>query len=319
MPSTKRVLVTGGAGFIGSHLVDRLVHDGCVVRVIDNLSTGSLDNIKGHVETGAIDFVKGDICDADFVRENVEDFDVLFHLAAVTSVPFSVENPDLTYQTNLAGTLNLLASYARRRVGKFVFVSTCAVYGEPKYLPIDEQHPSQPISPYAESKLAAERYCLGFHKHDLLRAVVLRFFNVYGPRQGLNDYSGVITRFLERSRQNLPLIVYGNGSQTRDFVAVYDVVDAVISSMEKPGAEGGIFNVGTGSPTSINELAKTVLKLGGADSLISYEAARAGDIQESYADISRTKKLLGYEPKFFLADGLKCMFSERSSSVEQTI
>ena len=163
MPKTRKALVTGGAGFIGSHLVDRLVNDSWFVRVIDNLSTGNLPNIKVHIDSGKIDFVKGDICDAAFVKENVEDFDVVFHLAAVTSVPFSIENPDLTYETNVAGTLNLLASYARRKVGKFVFVSSCAVYGEPQYLPIDENHPQTPISPYAESKLAAERYCLGFH------------------------------------------------------------------------------------------------------------------------------------------------------------
>lgn len=306
-----KALVTGGAGFIGSHLVDRLVADGCAVRVIDNLSTGNLANIKAHVDAGEIDFVKGDICDASFVKENVEDFDVVFHLAAVTSVPFSIENPDLTYETNVAGTLNLLASYARRKVGKFVFVSTCAVYGEPKYLPVDEKHPQAPISPYAESKLAAERYCLGFHEHQLLRAVVLRFFNVYGPRQGLNDYSGVITRFIERGRQKLPLVVYGDGSQTRDFVSVYDVVDAVLASAEKPGAEGEVFNVGSGKPTSINQLAKTILDLDRVDAGISYEAPRAGDIKNSYADISKAQKLLGYKPQFGLKDGLHALLDEK--------
>lgn len=310
--NTKRVLVTGGAGFIGSHLVDRLVDRGCIVRVIDNLSTGKLENIKALVDAGRIDFVRGDICDASLVNRNVKDVDWVFHLAALTSVPFSVENPGLTYETNVTGTLNLLASCARQKVGKFVFASSCAVYGEPRYLPVDERHPTVPISPYAESKLAGERYCLGFHERKLVCSVVLRFFNVYGPRQGFNDYSGVITRFIERCRQKLPLIVYGDGSQTRDFVSVYDVVDAVLASAEKHEAEGEVFNVGSGKPTSISQLAKTILDLGRVDIGISYEALRAGDIKNSYADISKAQRLLGYTPRFGLRDGLRALLDEKS-------
>jgi UDP-glucose 4-epimerase len=315
MLKMKKVLVTGGAGFIGSHLVDRLVYDGCIVRVIDNLSTGNFANIKAHVNAGEVDFVKGDICDGSFVKEKVEDFDVVFHLAAQVSVPYSVTHPDLTYEINVAGTLNLLASYARRKVGKFIDVSSCAVYGEPQHLPIDEKHTQNPISPYAESKLAAERYCLGFHEYQLLKAVVVRFFNVYGPRQGMNEYSGVITRFIEDAQQKQPLVIYGDGSQTRDFVNVHDVVSAVIAAAEKPEAEGQIFNVGSGSSTSINDLAKTVLDLVKADGPVTHEAARTGDIKASYADISKTRSLLGYSPKVSLADGLKSLLSENPSLV----
>ena len=168
MPKTQKVLVTGGAGFIGSHLVDKLVDKGYAVRVIDNLSTGNMANIKAHVDAGKVDFVKGDIRDVSLVKRSIKGVDLVFHLAAQTSVPFSVENPQLTYDTNVAGTLNLLASCARQKVGKFVFVSSCAVYGEPRYLPVDEKHPTNPISPYAESKLAGERYCLGFDERQLL-------------------------------------------------------------------------------------------------------------------------------------------------------
>jgi UDP-glucose 4-epimerase len=185
-----------------------------------------------------------------------------------------------------------------------VFISSCAVCGEPEFLPVKEEHRTDPISPYAESKLLAERYCLGFNDRQLLRSVVLRFFNVYGPRQGINDYSGVITRFFDRARQKESLIVYGDGSQTRDFVSVHDVVEALESCMKRVEAEGEVFNIGSGKATSINDLAKSVLELASLDSKICYEKPRVGDIKNSYADISKAKKLLGYEPKVCLKDGL---------------
>jgi UDP-glucose 4-epimerase len=313
MPKNPRILVTGGAGFIGSHLVDRLVAKGNSVRVIDNLSSGNLGNIKAHVDTGTIDFVKGDIRDASLVEQSVKNIDAVLHFAAVISVPFSVENPQVTYETNVAGTLNLLKSSAEQKVGKFVFISSCAVYGEPKYLPIDEMHPKCPISPYAESKLAAEGYCIGFHERKLLKSVVLRFFNVYGPRQGMNEYSGVITRFIERTKQKLPLTIYGDGSQTRDFVNVNDVADAVAACVERSEAEGEVFNIGSGNAISINELAETILELSGAETTVSHAAPRAGDIKNSYADISKAKKLLGYQPKFSLKKGLAALLAEKRS------
>jgi UDP-glucose 4-epimerase len=191
-------------------------------------------------------------------------------------------------------------------------VSSCAVCGDPESLPVDEEARVNPISPYAESKLVAERYCLGFNERQLLRSVVLRFFNVYGPRQGMNDYSGVITRFIEFSKQGLPLVIYGDGSQTRDFVNVHDIVEAVLVSMKHNAAEGEIFNIGSGKPTSINELAKTVLELAGLDLEIRYEKSRAGDIKDSYADISKAKTLLGYEPKVSLRDGLRALLEEKT-------
>ena len=312
MPKTRKVLVTGGAGFIGSHTVDKLVECGYAVKVIDNLSSGNLANIKNHLETGKVEFVKGDVRDAKLTAQAVKDVDAVLHFAATISVPFSIENPQETYDTNVTGTLNLLASSARAKVGKFVLVSSCAVYGEPRYLPIDEKHPTRPISPYAETKLAAERYCLGFHERQLLCSVVLRFFNVYGPRQVMNDYSGVITRFIERSKKKMPLIVYGDGSQTRDFVNVYDVADAVIASMEKREAEGEVFNIGSGKATSINELAKAMLELSDVDTSISHDAPRAGDIKHSYAEISKAQKLLGYQPKVSLKDGLRSLLTGKS-------
>jgi UDP-glucose 4-epimerase len=311
MRKSLKVLVTGGAGFIGSHMVDRLVNDGYDVRIIDDLSTGRIDNIQSLLSAGKVDFVKGDIRDVSLVTKSVDDVDDVVHFAALTSVPFSVKNPELTFDVNLCGTLNLIRACAQEDVGRFVFVSSCAVCGDPESLPVREEHRTDPISPYAESKLIAERYCLGFQERQLLRSVVLRFFNVYGPRQGMNDYSGVITRFIDRVRQKEPLVIYGDGSQTRDFVNVHDVVEAILASMKSGDVEGEVFNVGSGKPTSINELAKTILELAGVDLEIRYEKPRAGDIKDSYADISKAKKFLGYEPKISLRDGLRVLLEEK--------
>ena len=304
------VLVTGGAGFIGSHLVDRLVCCGYGVRVVDDLSSGKLENIRDHVESGKVEFVEGDIRDVSVVERCVKDVDVAVHLAALISVPFSVEHPKVTFDVNVTGTLNLLRACAEAKVERFVFASSCAVYGEPEYLPVDEKHPTNPISPYAESKLAAEQYCLGFNERDLLSAVVLRFFNVYGVGQAVNDYSGVITKFIERCREGLPLVIYGDGSQTRDFVNVSNVVDAILLAMEKNGAEGEIFNVGFGRAVSVQELAETVLETAGVDLEIRHDKPRLGDIKHSYADVSKAEKLLGYRPTVSLKAGLRKLLSE---------
>jgi UDP-glucose 4-epimerase len=308
-----KVLVTGGAGFIGSHLVDGLVAEGYGVRVLDDLSTGKLDNIADHLSSGRVDFVKGDIRDAKVVERSVLGVDVVVHLAAMISVPLSVENPRLAFDVNVNGTLNLLQLCVEAHVGRFVFASSCAVYGDPAVLPVDEQVPPCPISPYAESKLLAERYCLGFQHRELLGSVVLRFFNVYGPRQGMNDYSGVITRFIEFCSSGLPLTVYGDGKQTRDFVNVKDIVAAIISSIKSEGAVGEVINVGSGKPTAVNDLAHAVLELSGADVEISYMNPRAGDILDSYADISKAKALLGFEPKVALRDGLQVLLKVKET------
>jgi UDP-glucose 4-epimerase len=301
------VLVTGGAGFIGSHFVDKLIFEGYGVSVLDNLSVGKLENIASHLKSGKVKFVQGDIRDAAVVTDCLEGVDIVVHFAAQTSVTFSVNNPDLTFDVNAFGTQNLLKACVKKNVERFVFASTCAVYGDPECLPVDESCRTNPISPYAESKLMGERYCLEFHEQKLLGAVVLRFFNVYGSRQGLNDYSGVITRFIDRAKRNEPLIIYGDGLQTRDFVNVADIVDAVFASMNSLGAAGEIVQIGSGKATSINELAKSILELVGLDSGISYLPPRAGDIRDSYADISKAKRVLGYKPKVTLRDGLKAL------------
>jgi len=307
--STK-VLVTGGAGFIGSHVVDRLVKDGYKVKVLDNLSSGKLDNIQGHLSSKRVDFVKGDIRDVSFVRKSLDGIGTVIHMAALVSVPLSIENPALTFDINLLGTLNMLRTSIEKHINRFVFISSCAVCGDPASLPVTEKTEAHPISPYAESKLIGERYCLGFSERQMLRSVVLRFFNVYGPRQGMNEYSGVITRFIERCKNKLPMTIYGDGFQTRDFVNVEDVARAVSISV-KSKVDGEVFNIGSGHATSINELAKTILELADIDLEICHEKSRSGDIRASYADISKARKLLGYKPQVSLRDGLRCLVQDK--------
>lgn len=309
--SGKTVLVTGGAGFIGSHLVDRLVGLGYNVRVLDNLSTGSVANIKSHLNSSQVDFVGGDIRDKSFVRECLQDVDMVVHLAAIVSVPFSVANPELTFDVNVDGTNGLLDLCEELGVGKFVFASSCAVYGDPAYLPVSENARIAPLSPYAESKLAGEHSCL---ERRGLRSVVLRLFNVYGTRQGLSEYSGVITRFLDCIKHREPLVVFDDGLQTRDFVNVADVVGAVLASIESVAAEGKVINIGSGKATTVNDLADTLLQLSGVDLQVLHMSPRAGDIRHSYADVSKAKKILGYEPKVSLPEGLQVLLKELSVS-----
>jgi len=313
MRKSKRVLVTGGAGFIGSHVVDRLVADGYSVRVIDDLSAGRLENISGHLKRGRVDFVEGDVRNASVIEKSVEDVDAVVHLAAVTSVPFSVRNPVFTFDVNVTGTLNLLRSCAEHKVSRLVYASSCAVYGEPRVLPVKEAHPTNPISPYAESKLVAERYVVGLCARGILDCVALRFFNVYGPRQCMNDYSGVITRFVDLARRGEPLTVYGSGSATRDFVFVEDVVDAVMLCCESREAVGEVFNVGTGKATTVNELAKTIIELTKSGSSVCFGEPRAGDIKHSYADVSKAEMLLGFSAKFGLREGLRVLIEKGSA------
>ena len=262
-----RVLVTGGAGFIGSHLVKRLLKEGFEVVVLDNLSTGSLENLELCLENENLRFVKGSIIDEQAMREASKDVEAVFHLAAITSVPYSVEYPDVTREVNVDGTRKLLEECLSAGVERFIYVSSCAVYGEPEYLPIDEEHPARPVSPYAESKLEAERLCREFQKAYGLKTTIVRPFNVYGPRMKGGRYGGVIARFIERLRLNKPPIIYGDGTQTRDFVHVWDIINALMLTLNNQKAIGEIFNVASGVATSIGQLAKLVMELSGVDGL----------------------------------------------------
>jgi UDP-glucose 4-epimerase len=302
-------LVTGGAGFIGSHFVDKLIAEGYNVRILDNLSAGKIENITGHLKDNKAELIVGDIRDSALVTKCLDGVSTVVHFAAQTSVTFSVEHPDLTFDINASGTKNLLSACAKQAVGKFVFASTCAVYGDPTCLPINETCKTHPISPYAESKLSAENFCFEFDKKKLLQSVVLRFFNVYGLRQCLNDYSGVITRFIDLIKQKKALTIYGDGQQSRDFVNVQDIVGGVFAAMQNEAAHGQIFNIGSGKATTINELAKEISELAGVKSIIKHEKERTGEIKHSFADISKAKKVLDYRPSINLHDGLKELIS----------
>ena len=311
----KNILLTGGAGFIGSHLADELASRNYRVRVLDNLSSGLLANIEQLIENNRIDFVKGDIRDTKIVKDCMKDVDAVLHLAAQISVTQSIRDPEFNNQVNIIGTQNLLDESLRANVAKFVFISSCAVYGDPKYLPIDESHPTNPISPYAQSKLTAEQSILQHTIGNQLSSVILRFFNVYGPRQALNDYSGVMTKFIERIKQKQPPTIYGDGSQTRDFIYVKDIVTAIILALENRTINEEIFNIGTGQPTTINELANTMLSLTSGDSKINYAQKREGDIKHSYANINKAKILLNYKPKYTLKEGLTLLLEENNFKI----
>ena len=300
------VLVTGGAGFIGSHLVDELVKRGFDVTVLDDLSTGRVENLSSCLER--IRFVRGDIRDKGNVEFALRDVDSVFHLAAIASVPYSVEHPEATFEININGTTSVLESSSRSSVEKVVYVSSSAVYGDPKYLPVDESHPLSPISPYAESKLKAEQLCKEYQESCGLRAVILRPFNVYGPRQTSNQYAGVIIRFIERLREGRPPIIYGDGLQTRDFIYVEDAVRALILASQNEEAAGRIFNVASGLPTSISQLAQLLIDMFDIDRIEPlHVGAREGDIRHSYAETKEAKTHLGFEARVSLREGLSSL------------
>jgi len=301
-----KILVTGGAGFIGSHLVDALASmSDTEIVVLDNLTHGSVGNVKQHLNAAGFELVRGDVRDGDLVRRLIADVDYVFHLAALIEVQTSLKEPQLTDEINVQGTLNILEAARDADVKRIVYASSCAVYGEPKFLPVSEEHPTAPLSPYGASKLAAEAYCIAYHHTYGLKTVALRYFNVYGPRQFRGPYSGVITIFLERALQGKPLIIYGDGKQTRDFVYVKDVVDACILAASKQTAIGHAINVGTGKETSIIELADIIKRLTGASVPIKHDPPLKGDIRKSVSDTRKAERLLGYKPEFTLAKGLK--------------
>jgi len=305
MLDLSRILVTGGAGFIGSHLIDRMLDEGFKVRVIDNLYTGQMDNLVQHRDKKGFRFIEGDIRNFELVKNIVRSVDAVFHEAALVSVNRSVENPLLSNEVNVTGTLNLLKACVDARVKRFIYASSSSVYGETETLPKHENLATMPLSPYAVSKLAAENYVRVFHDVYGLETVCLRYFNVYGPRQKYGPYSGVISNFINRLLEDQPPVIYGDGEQTRDFTNVQDVMEANILALSTQNAVGEAFNIATGAATSINKLAEIIQKIMGKTNLEPvYANPRPGDIRHSYADISKARKILGYNPNFQLEKGL---------------
>jgi len=316
-----KALVTGGAGFIGSHIVDRLLKEGFEVTVLDNLSSGSLQNVPSNYAEGDFRFVRGDIRDLDLVREITKDVDVVFHEAAFVSVTLSVQNPLLANDVNVSGTLNLLKASLDSGVKRFVFASSAAVYGEtPSPLKGEDLIPC-PSSPYGISKLAAENYVRSFYTVYGLETVSLRYFNVYGPRQSFDidcAYGGVITIFLNRLLKNVSPIVFGDGEQTRDFVYVGDVVESNILALGCKNAVGEFFNIGSGTRISVNQVAEVLKRLLKQEDVENVCAeARPGDVRDGYADISKARRILGYSPKLSLEEGLTELLNWRAINLHR--
>jgi UDP-glucose 4-epimerase len=297
-------LVTGGAGFIGSHLVEALLAHGQQVRVLDNLSTGRRANLAGVVDQ--IEFIEGTIEDQAIVARAVAGVEVIFHLAAIVSVPQSMAEPAQTEQVNTLGTLNLLQAARAAGVRRLVLSSTCAVYGDGPSLPKIETMRPQPKSPYAVSKLAAEHYCQIFWEAFGLETVALRYFNVFGPRQDPSSpYSGVISIFVDKLSRGLAPTIFGEGQQTRDFVFVEDVIRANLMAAATPQVAGTTLNIGTGYPISIQRLFEALCQIFECEVAPTYGPARSGDVLHSYADSSQARAALGWEAQVTLETGLK--------------
>lgn len=303
MSQTSRVIVTGGAGFIGSHLVEGLVERGFAVTVLDDLSAGKIENIKGFIDDSGVEFVQGSITDLPLLKGLFQGVRYVFHLAAFPSVPRSVENPLDCHRINATGTLNVLIAAKDNNVGKVVCISSSAVYGDTPTLPKEEGMFPRPLSPYAAAKLAGEYYCQVFHEVYGLPTVSLRYFNVYGPRQDPNSqYAAAIPRFLKMAYEKNSPVIYGDGEQTRDFTFVKDTVDATVLAAESDAQ--GVFNIAGGESIAINNLAGLIIKLVGNNLKPVYREARPGDVKHSLADISRAKSF-GYQPKYNLEAGLR--------------
>lgn len=300
-----RILIAGGAGFIGSHIVDRLLGQDIEVTVLDNFNTGLLANIKHNKDDKNFRLVRGDVRNYDLVKSLVKDIDAVFNEAAVVSVPRSLENPILANEVNVGGTLNLLKACLDSGAQRFIQASSASIYGNTKTLPIKEDQPPNPISPYAVAELAAENYVKIFFDQYGLETSCLRYFNVYGPRQIFSVYSGVTTIFVNQLLQNQSPVIFGDGTQTRDFVYVEDVVEANMLALNTKKAEGEVFNIATGTPSTINSLVENIRKQLGKQNLKPiHSSSRPGDIEHSYASIEKAMKILGYKPRFALQKGI---------------
>lgn len=298
-----RWLVTGGAGFIGSHLVEALVARGERVRVLDNFSTGRWENLSAVRDR--IEVIEGDIRDPLAVRQAMDGVERVAHLAAVVSVERSLQSPQETMEVNVGGTLNLLEAARQAGVSRFLFASSAAIYGDHAELPLREDLPPRPLSPYAASKVAGEALCHAYRAAYGLPTVVLRFFNIYGPRQDpQSPYSGVISLFVGRMSRGMPPVVYGDGLQTRDFVYVGDVVAALERAGEREEAIGAVINVARGEQTSLLGLVARLNHVLGTALAPEFAPPRVGDIRHSAGDPARARAILGWEPGVGLDEGL---------------
>jgi UDP-glucose 4-epimerase len=298
-----RVLVTGGGGFIGANLVRGLLARGDDVRILDNFATGNRANLDGLV----VEVVEGELRSYERVHNAVRGVEVVFHLGALGSVPRSVQDPLTSSAVNIEGTLNVLLAARDEGVRRVVYSSSSSVYGLRRELPVTESMAPDPLSPYGVAKLAAERYCVAFSRvYESFESVVLRYFNVFGPRQSPDSqYAAVIPLFMARIAAGEPITINGDGEQSRDFTYVANVVDATIRAADAPAVSGSLLNVAASAPVSVNELADTIGRILDRPVTKVFGPPRAGDVRDSWADISAAREALGWEPAVGLEDGLR--------------
>jgi UDP-glucose 4-epimerase len=299
-----KCLVTGGAGFIGSHIVEALVARGDDVRVFDNLSTGRRENLESF--GSGVEFLQGDLREVQEVERAASGMEVIFHQAALRSVPRSLDDPIATNEVNITGTLNLLWAAKRAGVRRIVYASSSSVYGDQKKFPQSETLAVSPLSPYAVSKLAAENYCVVFSKTLGLETVSLRYFNVFGPRQPPeSQYAAVVPRFIQSARSGQPLEVHSDGKQSRDFTYVANVVQANLLAAQVPRAAGLVFNVAGGRTFSLLDLIKVLERISGSPIERRHGPPRAGDVRKTCADLTKSKRVLGFKPHVGFEEGLR--------------
>ena len=299
-------LVTGGAGFIGSHIIDALLQAGASVRVLDNFSTGFRHNLDHVADSDRVTTIDGDASDPAVVADAVKGVQVVFHEAAMASVPRSMREPDLCHAWCATSTVELLKASAANNVRRFVLASTSAAYGDSPFVSKRESDPVSPLSPYAASKLAAESYCRAFYHGFNLETVILRYFNVFGPRQDpQSEYSAVIPRFVSMILSGDRPIIYGDGMQSRDFIYVGDIARANLLAASVEGVAGGIYNIGRGEQTTLLELLTTLRDILGQDIEPIHEPARVGDVRDSLADINVARNRLQFDPAVTIGEGLR--------------
>jgi len=304
---TIRFLVTGGAGFIGSNIAEFLLKKGYKVRILDNFSTGKLEHIKPFINK--LEVVRGDIRKDRDLSKALKNVDYVLHQAALRSVPRSVDDPLSTNEVNITGTLKLLMASKKAKVKRLVYASSSSVYGDAKTFPQNETHATAPVSPYATSKLAAENYCRVFSKTYGFETVSLRYFNVFGPRQDPESkYSAVIPIFMEAALNGKPMIIHGDGRQSRDFTYIDNVVDANIKAALTGNVSGEVFNIACNETHSVMDIARCVAVFTGKKPVISHTAPRKGDVRQTRADISKAMRLLQYRPLVSFEEGLEYTF-----------
>lgn len=303
-----KIVVTGGAGFLGSHLVDKLIREGEEIIVIDNLFRGQTENIEQHIPNKKFTLLNDEIQNKTKINDALHLANAVIHFASISSVFRSIVEPEIVNTINVTGTLNMLNLCIKEEVQCFIFASSAAVYGGDRNRPLQENDSLHPLSPFAASKIAGEAYCKAYSETYGLNTIILRFMNIYGPRI-TKVYRRVCSKFAEATIRNEPLVIAGDGKQTRDFTYVTDAINAILLALNKKDIKGETFNIGTGKPTTINQLANLYKKISvNSKQEIKHINAKRGDLIYSYADITKAKKKIGYNPKIDVETGIPKYF-----------